>query len=146
MPGKLVRASTRQRTAPDRELPRLAPIDIWMNQKRRCRDALLPPDYAPRDSVGTAHWLYFSCALVSGSRVGNLPKREARLLLSETRRIFYFRPNDGAVILRCGSVLERALTSRPGVEVPLDGAATKSEDYQMDAGTHADQAAMIALN
>jgi hypothetical protein len=39
---------------------------------------------------------------------------------------------------RCGRVL-KMVSARPVVEVPLDGAETKSEDYQMDTGTESAQ-------
>jgi len=40
-----------------------------------------------------------------------------------------------AFILQCNSALDQKEPARPKVEVPLDGAETKSEDYQMDGGT-----------
>jgi hypothetical protein len=42
----------------------------------------------PSVSVETVHSLYFSRVVLSGSATGNLPKREAGLLESETQRTF----------------------------------------------------------
>ena len=89
--------------------------------------------------------------LVTGSKMGNLSKREAYLLESETQRNFLAATREFAgidFILRCGSALAAIQTGicGPRVEVPLDGAETKSEDYQMDAGMCATKVQTIALN
>jgi len=62
--------------------------------------------------------------------MGNLPKSEARLLESETRMNFLAPGAAHRSIVQCGNVqIPTKPTMRPGVEVPLDGDETKSEDY-----------------
>jgi len=77
------------------------------------------------------------CSLLSlpGWEMRSLPKREAHLRESETQRTFYPGPATfvaGASMLRMRQPSCPTPTPRndPLVEVPLDGAETKSEDYQ----------------
>jgi hypothetical protein len=50
-------------------------------------------------------------------------------------------------MLRCVSRFgHQPVTRDPLVEVPIDGAETKSEDYQRDVRRRAAQTAMTALN
>jgi len=71
--------------------------------------------------------------------MGNLPKREGHLLQSEPQRTFCRRPQVASVSPPCGSATEHSpedgLRGRR-CEVSLDGAETKSEDCQVDAGTY----------
>jgi hypothetical protein len=119
------------------------------SQTRRCSDAA-----ATVSSFGYGRWAsgtvrlpYFSCVFLSGSVIGNLPKREARLLESETQPIFWLAagvPADEAFDLRSVSPLG-ALAAQNNAQVPLDDAETKSEDHQMDVGRNAAQAPTTAI-
>jgi len=68
----------------------------------------------------------------------DLPKSETRLFESEARRIFWFELANLAAFVRMlhsvklGTLPQAA--ERPEVDVPLDGAETKSEDCQRDVG------------
>jgi len=84
---------------------------------------------------GTVRLPYFSCVFLSGSAIGNLPKREARLLESETQPIFWLTagvPAGEAFDLRSVSPLgarSERHAAQHNVQVPLDDAETKSEDH-----------------
>jgi hypothetical protein len=69
-----------------------------------------------------------------------LPKKEVRLLESETRRLFLSQPagelRGATSSLRGAGLCKRcpAQYCTKHVQVPLDGTSNKSEDYQIDIG------------
>jgi hypothetical protein len=81
--------------------------------------------------------------------MGNLPKREGHLLQSEPQRIFWLQAAScfGVAAMRqCNEARPGRSPARSLGEVSLDGAETKSEDCQVDAGTYVASATTTVLN
>src|ERR1700693_2437572 len=112
-----------------------------------------PPSCERRVSVKTVHFSVFFAGIPT--RFGNRKlAREGSVFARKRNTVDFlsgtsdFRRRRAALLRRISrfAPLHRSVTSDPLVEVPLDGAETKSEDCQRDVRRSAAQTPMIALN